>query len=158
MLYFGVWIPIIINVFNICLKVCFSLPLSSSLPPPTFSMASSLAQFLAHRSDLVTLLINITQGHLRKPYDVLPGLAPSSSPSLIPSAAYDHEYVPEPTMLSLVTPCLCICCFFFLGHLTSVFTWRVYASSPTQVSAPLVSPNSLSQAVSLCFPAPGSRF
>ena len=69
------------NVCGICLEVGLSLP-----PTPTLGIASSLGQFLEQRSDLVTLLINITQWLLSRSYKVLPGWPLGSSLSPITSA------------------------------------------------------------------------
>lgn len=63
------------NVCGICLKVGLFLP-----PTPTLGIASSLGQFLEHRSDLVTLLINITQWLLIRSNKVLLGVAPWLQP------------------------------------------------------------------------------
>lgn len=70
------------KVCNICLEVCLSLP-----PTRTLRIASSLGQFLEHRSDLVIILISITQWLLCRSYEVSPDLALGSSPSPITSAA-----------------------------------------------------------------------
>lgn len=64
------------------LEVCLSLP-----PTRTLRRASSLGQFLEHRSDLVIILISIIQWLLCRSYEVSPDLALGSSPLPITSAA-----------------------------------------------------------------------
>lgn len=64
------------DVCSICLEVCLCLP-----PTRSLGIASSLGQFLEHRSDLVIVLTTITQWLLCRSDEVSLGLALGSSPT-----------------------------------------------------------------------------
>lgn len=91
------------NVCSICLEVCLSLP-----PTRSLRIASSLGQFLEHRSDLVIILITITQWLLCRSDEVSPGLALGSSPPPITSAAQPPrpQVYSRTFMLSPISVCL----------------------------------------------------
>lgn len=84
------------KVCSICLEVCLSLP-----PSRTLRIASSLGQFLEHRSDLVIILISIIQWLLCRSYEVSPDLALGSSPSPITSAAQPRVCSRTPMLSSI---------------------------------------------------------
>ena len=90
-------------VCSICLEVCLCLP-----PTRSLGIASSLGQFLEHRSDLVIILITITQWLLCRSDEVSLGLALGSSPPPITSAAQSprpqvcsRTFMPSPISVCL---------------------------------------------------------